>query len=160
MEENKKPVSTQKKIFIAVFIISIIIIGICGSILLRRWFSSSSFNHGVEKITTAVKSGFPGKNSIEVSGHTVYVRVWSDGMFDISKSAAMGNEFALEQWDALRDKMYLTVCDMSDFFFWVDDDVLYFSLVSDVDHDKELIVFKNKTLVYDGVHEYLSQNGG
>ena len=160
MEEKQVIVSTKKKIFIAVFITCVIIIGICGSLLLIRFISNSSFNSAVDNVTKAVKTGFPGRNEITVSGHTVYIKLWNDGLFKASKLAAMGNEEALKNWNELRDKMYLTVCDLSDLFLLVDNATLYFYFVSEQDHDSELLVYKNKTLVYDGVQEYLSQNGG
>lgn len=156
MEENQG----NKKLWITIIIVSTIIIGICLSILIARALSKANFNDSVQKIEKSIKTAFPGTNSIEVSGHTIKIKVWIDGIFDASKEAATGNKVALKQWDEIKDNMYLTISDMCDSFFWVDDEILYFNLVSDLNHDQELLVFKNKSIIYDGVYDHINKYGG
>lgn len=149
---------TKKNIFITVFITSIIIIGACAGILMARCISRSSFNNAVDSCREAVIDGFAGRNIIEVNGHTVNIRIWSDGMAAASKAAAEGDKTLLEGWNITRDKMYLTACSLYDKFLFVDDAVVYFRFVNESNTDRDLLVFRNKELIYDVVAAY--QNGG
>ena len=155
MDEQKK-----KKIYVAVIVISTVIIGAVASLFIIKLIRKVSFNDALSNVTKAVKTGFPGANRIETSGHTVYITVWVEGMFDASKLAATGNEKAFKSWNELRDNMYLTVFDICDRFTLVDDAKVYFYLVSEKNTDNELLVFENRSIIYDGVYEYISRNGG
>ncbi len=147
--EEKKP--ENKKLWIAIILVSVIIIGICLSILIIRWFSDSSFDHAVEQVTEAIKGSYAGQNSIEVSGHTVNIKIWSDGVMNIAKAAYDGDRTQLQNWNVLKDKVYLLAGQIYDKFLFVDDAVVFLRYVNDQNPDRDLLVFKNKQMVYDVV---------
>lgn len=153
MEDQKK-----KKLYIVIILVSTIIIGACSGLLIAQCISKSSFNHAVDKLREAVIDGFAGRNKIEINGHTINVRIWSDGMGAASKAAAEGDKTYLEGWNITRDKMQVTATSLYNMFLLVDDAVIYFRFVNDQNIDRDLLVFKNKTLIYDVVAAY--QNGG
>ena len=149
MEEKKE----NKKLWITIIIVSTIVIGVCVGLMIWRWFSDSNFDHAVSQIKTAIKDSYAGCNSIEVSGHTVNVKIWSDGVMKIAKAAYEGDQTQLKNWNVLKDKVYLLAEQMYDRFLFVDDAVIYLRYVNDQNPDRDLLVYKNKSLVYDVVND-------
>ncbi len=152
MDEQK-----QKKIYITIIIVSTIIIGLVIGLSLAKCIGDSSFDSAYSDLVVSIKDAFPGHNSISTEGRTVHVRVWSDGMYDIAKKAASGAPAYIDAWNESRDTMFVSISSIVDRFLFADADI-YFYLVSEYNIDSELLVFKNKTCVYDSVAAYI--NGG
>lgn len=149
MEEKKE----NKKLWITVIIVSIIVIGVCVGIFLYRGISNTSFDNALSQVKTAIKDSYAGCNSFEVSGHTVNIKIWSDGMMGIAKAAYEGNQDQIKNWNVVKDKVYILAGQIYDKFLLVDDIVVYLRYVNDQNPDRDLLVYKNKELVYDVVNE-------
>ena len=149
MEEKKE----NKRLWITIIIVSIIIIGVCAGILLGRAIGNSSFDNALSQVTKVIKDTYAGKNNIEVTGHTVKISIWSDGIMNIAKKASEGDAQCIENWNVLRDKVYLLSAEITDKFSLVDDAVIYLSYVNEQNPDRELLVYKNTVLIYDVVEE-------
>lgn len=152
MEVNKKT-----RIYVAIVVVICIILGLALSAVVINFIKKSSFNSAYSDLVVAVKDSFPGHNSVSYEERTVHVKVWSDGMYDIAKKAAAGGPAYIDAWNENRDTMYVAICSIVDRFLFADADI-YFYLVSEYNIDSELLVFKNKTCVYDSVAAHL--NGG
>lgn len=140
-----------KKICLIVILVSLVVIGICGGIFLGRMISESNFKNSLREVEEAVKKSFAGRNSFEVSGHTVYIKIWSDGIMGIAKKAAEGDSKSVTDWNAIKDSVYLLAGQIYDKFLFVDDAVVFLRYVNDQNPDRDLLVFKNKQMVYDVV---------
>ena len=149
MEEKKQ----NNKLWITIILISIVIIGLCLGLLLGRKISNSSFDNAVSNIKTAIKESYPGCNAIEVSGHTVNIRVWTDGIMNVAKAAYEGDQAQIKNWNIVKDQVYLLAEQIYGKFILVDDAVIYLRYVNDQNPDRDLLVYKNKELVYDVVNE-------
>lgn len=144
----------NKRLWITIIIVSIIIIGLCGGFLLGKLIGNGSFNNQLANVKKIIKDTYAGRNDFEVNGHTVKIKIWSDGIMSIAKKASEGDAKSIENWNALKDKMYLLAAEITDMFLLTDDAVIYLCYVNEQNPDRELIVYKNKSLVYDVVEEY------
>jgi hypothetical protein len=70
---------------------------------------------------------------------------------NIAKAAYDGDRTQLQNWNALKDKVYLLAGQIYDKFLFVDDAVVFLRYVNDQNPDRDLLVFKNKQMVYDVV---------
>lgn len=149
----------KRKFWATVIVVSIVVIGICGSILLfRKWDKDADEKYFTEALANMKQnllvnsSGM--KYSIKTSGHTVYVKFWMDGMATASKLAYDGNSEALLNWTNLKGSMLDLANAYHKEFILVDDAVIFLSLVNESNTDRDLLVFKDRELVYDVVTGY------
>ena len=148
----------RSNIVAVVVVIVAVLLGIGLFFIIKGLLAKMDFNDSLGNIEEAVIEAFPGRNSIEVSGHTINIKVWVDGIGSAAKKAAENGNAYLTDWNALRDKYYLTARSLCDEFFWADDVVIYLRLVNDQDTSRNLLVFTNNVCTYDAVAQY--KNGG
>ena len=149
----------QRKLWITIIVVSIVIILICGSILLfMKWGKDADekrFNEALANMKqTLLVSSSGMRYSINIAGHTVYVKFWTDGMAAASKLAYDGNNEALANWTELKGSMLGLANAFHEQFILIDDAVIFLSLVNESNTDRDLLVFKNRELVYDVVTGY------
>lgn len=150
---NQK-IPLKKKIFIFCFILVIVAIGAYFGLTAWGCISNGSFNKAVKDLKLAVLESYPGRCSFDVSGHTVRIKVWTDGIGSISKKAAEGDQECLKGWNQIKDTVYSLTINLQDHFLLVDDAIIYFSYVNDQNPDRYLLTFKNAHLIYDVVSGY------
>lgn len=90
----------------------------------------------------------------DISGHTVKIKLWQEGMAEAAMQAENGNDAALSNWTELKGSMYELSCAYYKQFILVDDAVIYLSLVNEYNTDRELLTFKDRELIYDVVTGY------
>lgn len=149
----------QRKFWATIIVVSIVIIAICGSFLLfRKWGKDADekrFNEALANMKQTLLVNTSGMHySIDTAGHTVQVRFWTDGMTAASKLAYEGNDEALANWTELKGSMLGLAKAFHEQFILVDDAVIYLSLVNESNTDRDLLVFKDRELVYDVVTGY------
>ena len=149
----------QRKFWATIIVVSIVIIAICGSFLLfRKWGKDADekrFNEALANMKqTLLVSSSGMRYSINAAGHTVYVKFWTDGMAAASKLAYDGNNEALANWTELKGSMLGLANAFHEQFILIDDAVIFLSLVNESNTDRDLLVFKNRELVYDVVTGY------
>ena len=154
----------QRKLYVAVILVSIVIIVICGCYLLfRKWGKDANekyFNEALDKMKLNLLMNSSGmRYSIKTSGHTVYVKFWTDGMTAAAKSAYDGDSDAFDSWAELKKSMSDLAKAYYKEFILIDDAVIYLSLVNESNTDRDLLVFKDKELVYDVVTGYNKEGG-
>ena len=149
----------KRKLYITIIIVGFVIVSICGFYLLfNKWHKDAQeedFKIAVANLKSTLlvyNSGV--QYSIDISGHTVKVKLWQEGMAASAKLAGDGNSEALKNWTELKGSMYELSCAYYKQFILVDDAVIYLSLVNEYNTDRELLTFKDRELIYDVVTGY------
>ena len=157
-EEYKK----KKTIVNIVVIAFVIILFVAFYFIFDKWMKDGEEKQFQEAVNT-MKLNYlmnSGKMhySFETSGHTVRIKMWVDGFGAASKLAAQGDSDAFDGWVETKKSMYELSKEIYKVFILVDDAVVYLNIVNDLNTDRDLLVFRNRELVYDVVAAY--QNGG
>ena len=153
----------QRKFWATVIVVSIVVILICGSILLfRKWGKDADdkrFNEALLNTKANLLANHSNMHySIDVAGHTLTIKFWTDGLTAGAKQAYDGDNAALSNWTTLKNSMYELACAMHKEFILVDDAVIYLAIVNESNTDRDLLVFKDRDLVYDVVSGYSVDN--
>lgn len=153
----------RKKRIVTIIVVGFVIILFVGFyFLFSKWMKDGEdkqFQDAVNemKLNFLMNSGKM-HYSFETSGHTVRIKMWTDGFGAASKMAAEGDPTAFDGWYKTKKSMAELAKEIYKEFILVDDAVIYLNIVNDLNTDRDLLVFKNRELVYDVVAEY--QNGG
>ena len=157
-EEYKK----RKTISFIIIITFVIILFIVFYLLFDKWIKDGEDNQFQDAVNTMKLNYLFNSGKMhyffETSGHTVRIKMWVDGLGAASKKAAQGDSNAFDGWLETKASMYELAKEIYKVFILVDDAVIYLNIVNDLNTDRDLLVFKNRELVYDVVAEY--QNGG
>lgn len=89
--------------------------------------------------------------SIDVNGHTVNIKMWLEGLTEISKKAYYGGNESWDEWNTIKDSMSELSHELYKEFILVDDAVVYLRIVNENNTDRDLLVYKDKYMVYDVV---------
>ncbi len=153
----------KKKIIVNIIIVAFVIICfIVFYLIFSKWMKEGEDKQFQDAVNT-MKLNYlynSGKMhySFETSGHTVRIKMWIDGFGAASKRAAEGDPDAFDGWLETKTSMYELAKEIYKVFILVDDAVVYLNIVNDLNTDRDLLVFRNRELVYDVVAEY--RNGG
>lgn len=89
--------------------------------------------------------------SIDTNGHIVNIKMWMDGLTETSKRAYNGDNKSWDEWVIIKDSMSELAHSLYKEFILVDDAVIYLRIVNESNTDRDLLVYKDKYMVYDVV---------
>lgn len=125
------------------------------SILFTKWMRDGEEKQFQDALLN-VKANFLNNHqkmhySIDTYGHTVNIKLWQEGLTDVSKQAYNNNNEAWDAWDDIKSSMSDLAHSLYKEFILVDDAVVYLHIVNENNTDRDLLVYKNKYMCYDVV---------
>ena len=145
---------TKKNLLIVAIVVFTLFLGLVFANIIIHFVSEQKFKSALSDLKHIIRDTYSGRNSIEVKGHTVTIKIWSEDMSVTVKKAGAGDSYFVNLWNELRDKMYNFADSVCDMFNLVTDAKIYLCYVNEKNTDLNLLVFKNRDLYYDVVTGY------